>query len=81
MKRQFAKSKMAIDRIMRNAADGDKQAKRDRKIEMRALLDQIGRRQIDRYPPAATPTLSRPARHAPLPRFADGLVSKTHNRH
>ena len=50
MKRQFAKHHMPIDGITRNAADGDKKAKRDRQVEMRSFLDDIGRGKIDRDP-------------------------------
>lgn len=50
VKRQLAKHEVTGNRIMRDAADGGKKAKRDRKIEIRAFLDQIGRFQINGYP-------------------------------
>ena len=50
MKRQLAKNKMSVYRVGGNAANGDKKAKRDRKVEMRAFLDQIGWRQVDGNP-------------------------------
>ena len=82
VKRQLAKHEVTGNRIMRNAADGDKKAKRDRKVEMRAFLDQIGRCQIDGYPlrRQGQPDRRQRGPHT-FPRFTDRLVGKAHNRH
>ena len=82
MKRQLAKHKVIVNRVMRNAADGDKKAEGDRKVEMRAFLDQIGRCQVDRYPLRRQGQPDRGQRGTDaFARFTDRLVGKTHNRH
>ena len=50
MKRQFPKHQCAIKRVTRHTANGDQKPKGDRQVEMRALLDDICRRQIDGDP-------------------------------
>ena len=47
MKRQLTKHQRAIKRVARHTAYGHQKTKGDWQIEMRAFLDDIGRRQID----------------------------------
>ena len=44
---QFAQRQIAIERILRNGADGGHDAQRDGQVVVAALLGQVGRRQVD----------------------------------
>ena len=80
VQRQFAERQVAPGRIRRDRADRDQHRERDRQIEMAALLEQIGRRQIDRDPLGRQADAQGAERAAhPLARFADRLVGQAHD--
>ena len=82
MERQFSKNKRAIHRICRNRADRHKEPKRDGKVEMRTLLDHVGRRKVDGNPLGRQGQPDRGERRTdPFARLRHCLVGKADNGH
>ena len=81
IERQLAQRQIAPRRIRRDRTDRDQHRERDRQVEVAALLEQVGRRQVDGDPPGrqADAQSTERAAHA-LAQFADRLVGQADDR-
>jgi hypothetical protein len=81
VERQFAQRGVAGDLVARQHVHGGEQTERDRQVEVAALLEQIGRRQVDGDSPRRQRQAHRRQRRAhPLPALGHRLVGQAHDR-